>query len=72
MQLRRLVVMAGETCRPRPLLALPDVRGLLASVLAVVERKVGTETAPVAECRGVGAKVNSGQPPLAPPRGMRP
>ncbi len=38
-RLRRLVVMAEETPRPRALLASPDVRGLVASVLAVVERE---------------------------------
>ncbi len=38
-QLRRLVVMAEETPRPRALLASPDVCGLVASVQAVVERE---------------------------------
>ncbi len=38
-QLRRLVVMAEETPRPRALLTSPVARGLLASVLAVVERE---------------------------------
>ena len=38
-QLRRLVVMADEEPRLHALLAPPDVRGLVASVLAVVERE---------------------------------
>ncbi len=40
-QLRRLVVMAEETPRPRALLASPDARRLVTSVLAVVEREAG-------------------------------
>ncbi len=44
-QLRRLVVMAEETPRPHALLSSPDVRGLVASVLAVVERESGYEAA---------------------------
>ena len=44
-QLRRLVVMAEETPRPRVLLGSPDVRGLIASLLAVVEREAGNEAA---------------------------
>jgi len=42
-QLRRLVVMADEEPRPHALLALADARGLVASVLAVVEREAGYE-----------------------------
>lgn len=37
-QLRRLVVMAAEEPHPHALLEPPDVRGLVASVLAAVER----------------------------------
>ncbi len=37
--LRRLVVMVEDTPRQHALLASPDVCGLLASVLAVVERE---------------------------------
>ena len=43
-QLWRLVVMADEEPRLHALLAPPDVRGLVASVLAVVER--AAEAAP--------------------------
>ncbi len=39
-QLRRLAVMADAEPRPHALLASPDARGLVASVLAVVEREV--------------------------------
>lgn len=39
-QLRRLVVMADEEPRPHALMASPGARGLVASVLAVVEREV--------------------------------
>ncbi len=38
---RRLVVMAEDVPQPRALLVWPDVSGLLASVLAVVEREAG-------------------------------
>ena len=38
-QFRRLVVMAEEEPRPHALLAPPDARRLVASVLAVVERE---------------------------------
>ena len=38
-QLRRLVVMAEEEPRPHALLASPGAPGLVASVLAVVERE---------------------------------
>ena len=38
-QLRRLMVMADEEPRPHALLEPPDVRGLVASVLAAVERE---------------------------------
>ena len=47
-QLRRLAVEAGEEPRLHALMALPDARGLVASVLAVVEREadaVSTSTA---------------------------
>jgi len=37
--LRRLVVMAEEGHRPHPLLAPSDVRGWVASMLAVPERR---------------------------------
>ncbi len=39
-QLRRLVVMADEEPCPHALLEPPDMRGLVASVLVVVEREV--------------------------------
>ena len=45
-QLRRLAVMADEEPRPHVLLASPDARRLVASVLDVVERE--------AECAGSG------------------
>ena len=48
----RLVVIAEETPRPRVLLASPDTRSLLASVLAVVEREAGWQS----------TQVNRGQP----------
>ncbi len=38
-QLRRLVVMADEEPRPHVLLASPDARGLVVSVLAVTVRR---------------------------------
>ncbi len=37
--------MAEETPRPRAVLYSPDVRGLVASVLAVVEREAGYHAA---------------------------
>ncbi len=45
-QLRRLVVMTEAGPQVRALLALPDVRHLVASVLAVVERAADGESAP--------------------------
>ena len=44
-QLRRLEVMADEDPQPHVLLAVPDARRLVASVLAVVEREAGYEAA---------------------------
>ena len=38
-QLRRLMVMPEEGLRPRALLALPGAGGLLACILAAVERE---------------------------------
>ena len=46
--LRRLVVMAEEVPRPRALLASLDARGLVASVLALVEREVDAALGPSA------------------------
>ncbi len=48
-QLRRLAVEAEEEPRPHALMALPDSRALVASVLAVVEREADAAGAPVAE-----------------------
>ena len=45
-QLRRLVVMAEEEPRPHALLASPDARCLVSSVLAMVEREAGYEAGP--------------------------
>ena len=46
-QLRRLAIEAeAEGSILRELLAEPDMRRLVASVLAVVERKAGNEAAP--------------------------
>ncbi len=40
-QLRRRAVLAEEALGPHAMLASPDARGLVASVLAVVEREAG-------------------------------
>ncbi len=48
-QLRRLAVEAGEEPRLHALMALPDARGLVASVLAVVEREADAAATLVAE-----------------------
>ena len=53
---RRLVVMAEDEHRPRVLLTSPDVRGLLASVLAVVEREAVRRSIEV-------SRPSAGQPP---------
>ena len=47
-QLRRLAAMTEADAQSRTLLALPDVRRLVASVLAVVERAVDGKSAPAA------------------------